>query len=618
MVRKTDTFVGNNVTCVVFHDKKLLPLHRQKLKCLYKIFDHVNYFSDIGKFAAYIGSEFIVDRLVFIISSAVAKYLFGLIETRKNKWIRFDYELQYDTDEFQSELSAEKKFRSVEKLIEKICLDIPHDSGSSSQVQEMVSQNDVHVDDEKVHEQSTLLFGISGNESPRPQESFSYLSHESLRFFLFQIFIKALLRTEMNNEDIDNMWNLCREKSTYDSKSAESDKIDRLKIEDLKRRYSNEIAVTLYTENCCLFRNLNKALRCENIEEVFVFRPFIKHLLERLDELAQKPMTKEKPLPDVVYRGKKLPKSVLQQLRDNINKYISINGFLSTSTKLDVATVFSDYINQREGYETVVFELSIGDIGTNTATTHIQTYADISAESAHPDEDEVLFSMGFVWIIESVEYQSNKKQWRVILKLSTDNNAPDNVRFNLDETNCNDFTLGKILHELGEYKEAQSFYRRMLKSCPDFKHNTRADIHFHIAESAYAEQRFDIANEHLQKARDAYREQAVTESSDPRPICAEYKNLSMVSILTNMGLANQKLRDKVAARSSFNEALRVEDGSDNDKAQVYYCMGVLESECGNYEEAHDYYNKGHALVQNGSLKKQIERQLKFVKDLLNI
>ena len=84
-------------------------------------------------------------------------------------------------------------------------------------------------------------------------------------------------------------------------------------------------------------------------------------------------------------------------------------------------------------------------------------YADISEESAINDEDEVLFFMGFVWCIKSVD-KIDENNWEILLKPSFDVNLPMTNQGN--DSTC--FTLGPILHELSECTEAIHFYNRIV------------------------------------------------------------------------------------------------------------------------------------------------------------
>jgi hypothetical protein len=87
-----------------------------------------------------------------------------------------------------------------------------------------------------------------------------------------------------------------------------------------------------------------------------------------------------------VYRGKVLSKSVLQQLIDNIDGLISMNGFLSTTIDPRVADIYAGDDEICDGLRCVQFQLQINKIR--------QPYVYISDCILQNDELEVLFSVG--------------------------------------------------------------------------------------------------------------------------------------------------------------------------------------------------------------------------------
>ncbi|MFX8762636.1 hypothetical protein ABTM82_19935, partial [Acinetobacter baumannii] len=60
-----------------------------------------------------------------------------------------------------------------------------------------------------------------------------------------------------------------------------------------------------------------------------------------------------------LYRGSKLPLSIIQQLIDHQDHLISINGFVSTTTDREVARLFSGNGEAKSSTVSVVCEMSI-------------------------------------------------------------------------------------------------------------------------------------------------------------------------------------------------------------------------------------------------------------------
>ncbi|CAF1642112.1 unnamed protein product, partial [Didymodactylos carnosus] len=93
------------------------------------------------------------------------------------------------------------------------------------------------------------------------------------------------------------------------------------------------------------------------------------------------------------YRGLKLSQNDIEQLKQSTGKYISTNGYLSTSFYRHIAELFS--VN-------TLFKITV-----NTKLKNI-IYADISKHSMIYDEQKVLFDLGSVFQISDITYEQNK------------------------------------------------------------------------------------------------------------------------------------------------------------------------------------------------------------------
>jgi hypothetical protein len=96
-----------------------------------------------------------------------------------------------------------------------------------------------------------------------------------------------------------------------------------------------------------------------------------------------------------VYRGQILSAKEIEQLRANVNKLITMNGFCSTSRNRDMAVKFA---------KNVLF-----DIEVDFKKYPELVFADISSTSQFEEEEEVLFDLVTVFRIERVSNQSNQK-----------------------------------------------------------------------------------------------------------------------------------------------------------------------------------------------------------------
>ncbi|CAF1039445.1 unnamed protein product [Didymodactylos carnosus] len=114
------------------------------------------------------------------------------------------------------------------------------------------------------------------------------------------------------------------------------------KIDDFDKNYDSTKAIWWYTRGSFLYRELNKALRTEKIEQLFMFRYFISDLHTQLVQLHSDyvALLQEYEL-DVImaYRVQTITSDEFQKLEQNIGRFISMNTFISTTTDRDVAII---------------------------------------------------------------------------------------------------------------------------------------------------------------------------------------------------------------------------------------------------------------------------------------
>ncbi len=153
--------------------------------------------------------------------------------------------------------------------------------------------------------------------------------------------------------DLNDMWSFCGEKYRNNARQ-------KWNISNLKRKYRSEKAIEYYTKNTFLFRSLKEVLQHEDIDGIYEFRYYISDLHKQLKQRSISPNEEM-----ILYRGKKLPFIVLQQLKEFYNsvdakdKVISINGFLSTTKDKKIAQPFVGIDEKRDGYESVMFKMRI-------------------------------------------------------------------------------------------------------------------------------------------------------------------------------------------------------------------------------------------------------------------
>ncbi|CAF0976894.1 unnamed protein product [Adineta ricciae] len=350
------------------------------------------------------------------------------------------------------------------------------------------------------------------------------LEHESASYLWYQLLRDTLMTMETENDRCkQELIDVCR--SYYRSNEKF---LEQIKLFD--QTYKASDAIYWYTKDCFLYRFVNKALRTEDIETLYRLRYFIKDLCKNLKSIFDDNLeTFQIAMESItVYRGLTLPLSVIDQLRQSIGKYISTNGFLSTTFKRDVAEMFS---------ANVIFEIKI-DTDLNNIV-----YAYVSRMSINPSEDEVLIDLGAVFQIVDVQY-INKKYTISMIGVSNDidylkndyfqvereylqENLDDNVLSNI---NAHSF-FGKFLSIIGSHKKAIAYYEELYKNClacnkdPFLRDYEIYIITGNLADAYGGIQQYDFA---LKYAFESYETQKNFRHNYSTPIAASLLRLSLI------------------------------------------------------------------------------------------
>ena len=178
-------------------------------------------------------------------------------------------------------------------------------------------------------------------------------------------------------------------------------------LDEFQKQYSPVRAIWWYTKAFFLYRILNKALRIQDIELLFLFRFFIRDIQLQLEKHRSH-------LPDHVYRGQLIAKDELEVLKKSKNQFISINSFLSASVDRQVAYVFVSGFTSSTDIQAVLFEISI-----DSQLANKKPFANITSLSCFPSEEEVLFMPGSIYRIIDVVYEGTL--WIIRMALCSDN-----------------------------------------------------------------------------------------------------------------------------------------------------------------------------------------------------
>jgi tetratricopeptide (TPR) repeat protein len=231
-------------------------------------------------------------------------------------------------------------------------------------------------------------------------------------------------------------------------------------LREFEKDYSPDRALWWYTRESFLYKMLNKSLRVQNIDIMFLFRSFMNDIYQQLKQHQCKSPTR-------VYRAQMMSNDEVNKLRQSIGSFISINSFFSTSTNRHEALVFLYSSGSSNDLNQVLFVI---DANPRVVTT--KPFADISVYSEHKDESEVLFMIGCVFQLINI-YQDDNQVWIIEMKLCGDD---EHDMKNLFEHMKREYgggqgeitlrIFGDVLRKMGKYDLAEKMYCRLLNETP--------------------------------------------------------------------------------------------------------------------------------------------------------
>ena len=267
-----------------------------------------------------------------------------------------------------------------------------------------------------------------------------------------------------------------------------------------------------------------------------------------------------------------------------------------------------------DGYQSVVFQINV-DFST---TDLIRPYADISEMSVIRDEDEVLFFMGFVWKIESVEEMSTNG-WYIVLKSCTTDDSQLITYIEESRRASTYFTIGNILRELGDHANADNFYQLMLED-ENLTDEVRGQVYYNMAMLADEQGQHKQAKKHFQEAEKLIKSTPASNNSvlaPPRPLFAHTNFLSRSQLLSNIGRSYLKQQEYELAAKNFDAALQAlqdlqEPSVAIERAAMLNNYGLLKWNCEELDAAHDYFNQAVDLAENDASSNEYMRNRDIV------
>lgn len=406
------------------------------------------------------------------------------------------------------------------------------------------------------------------------QEKTSQSVQEKGTFLWSQLLLEVLLRlppSEKSRQDMIEM--------SYIQYQDNPEAVN--KIDEFKRTYSSDNAIYWYTLDSFVYRLVNKALRIEDIDQIFAYRFFISDLYKQLERLRCDYITNLNS-PITVYRTQLMSTVELNKIKLNINEYISINTFFSTSTSSNVATdFFAGATSHRPIAEWVLIEITI-----DPQVLTDKPFAAIAEWSVNKDENEILFSMGTIFQIESCE-QFDDNFWLIQLKLSIENDKNIKELFTYYKNQIGESSslmiLGDFLHKLLQFDKAERYYHLLLNELPEDYHADRGMALNNIGIIYTDRRKNDEALKYFNKALDIY-------SKNLPPV-----HLNVAEVHNNLASAYADIDKHKIALKHQHKALRIQKKlltpNDLALAVIYNNMADIYTEISSCNKAMHYFQK---------------------------
>ncbi|CAF3164126.1 unnamed protein product [Rotaria socialis] len=431
--------------------------YRDTEQNLRSIINRLEKFHDITKCQKYISERSQYERVVMIVSGRMGE-----------KIVPFIYKLRqvisiyvYCMDKGRNERWALHftKVKAVITKLDKLVSRIRKDHRIQKIVEEPFSIN--------IYTKGKSTDGVNG------------------KFVFSQVLIDCLLRLQYTRKDKRELIKVCKNEH-------KDNHFELSNLHEFRKHYSPDKVLWWYTRDSFFYKTLNAVLRTENIHLTFLFRTFIADISHQLKYYQAKKSLR-------VYRGQMITSAELQTLQKYVGQFISVNSFFSSTVNKEQALSFLKVPGDTENLDAVLFEI-VADPKVATS----KPFADISAFSEFPGESEVLFMLGSIFRLDSVDRHSYGHISIIRMTLCSENesdlkNVLIDMKRELGSGQTNLRTLGTLLREMGKFDLAEKYLTRLLKELP-LNYPILADLYQELSKVAALAGDYDKSVKYRQKS----------------------------------------------------------------------------------------------------------------------
>ena len=386
------------------------------------------------------------------------------------------------------------------------------------------------------------------------------------QFLHSQLLIDVLLRLKSSEEPKQKLIKICEEQY----KGNESQLVI---LREFQKTYSSQKALWWYSRESFLYKILNKALRVQNIDLLFLLRFLIHDIYQELNRNQCQTSIQ-------VYRGQVLSTDELKSLQQSIDQFISVNSFFSTTSDRNQAIVFLYESDVSNDLHRVLFE-----IDANPKAVTNKPFANITSFCEHSDEAEVLFMIGAIFRLRSIE-QNDDQIWTVQLTLCGDQEHELNRLFKYikksqggGNADASLLHFGRVLRQMGKFDLAEKFYLQLLDQTPS-NESSLCNIYYSLGLVLKDKHDLDLSLYYIQTALQIW--------LDLFP----NKYTSICNCYNELGSIHQRNRDYEMALLCYQQGMELlKQNKDTDSltmAHFYNNIAIVYKEQKKYSDALDF------------------------------
>ncbi|UJR20632.1 hypothetical protein I4U23_023757 [Adineta vaga] len=434
-------------------------------------------------------------------------------------------------------------------------------------------------------EKQTFVFSLFDQE----QKTFKDLSKESKSLVRHPILISLLQQIPQDEEGKQTMIDMCRDYFKNNKSELE-------KIEEFKQNYSHDNAIEWYTNECFLYKLLNKALRTEDIELLYTFRFFVTDLCTAIENESQQ-------LKDTgiisVYRGAQIPNEQLEKLKDNVGKIISTNEFLSTTRNIETAVKSACANTISKDYSSILFEIYVD------SSIKPVSFKSIPNKNPIKCDNEVLFNLNILFKIHSINFDSTLNLWKVQL-YATDEGLAKIDEYHSDFKNGTEHSsliidVGRLfLNDSDLLDQVEKYFNMLLQSLP-CDHPDIIKIYTNIANIHNDRDEFDLALKSYETAYQLCENHSSSNSSDA------------IDSLWGIALIHSRKSNFDSALDYYQKALDIAEreypGDNLQKAKLIDNIGRIYGNKNEFDTALNYLFRALEMYKRISSKQQHDEGL---------